>query len=162
MRSPIALSVILVLACTTGYQATNRAAGLEPKDLAGARRLYIGESAHPGMPHVTMNERDAARAAARIAVDIPDVVLVSTPQDADFVISVLFNAEAVCSHCAVGPETQWQAIVERGGTAHRREYNGMGAFLELNGRVREGASATRGFVRQLKEILRPRKPRSTG
>lgn len=158
MRVLVALATTLVLACTTGYQVTNSAEGLEPRELAGAHRLYLGESAHPGMPHVTMNQRDAARAAARIAREIPDIALASSPEEAEFVISVLFVGQLSCTHCEMRPESQWAAIVERGGTAHRYEYSGIGDHLILSGSVREGASPTRGFVRQLKSLLRPESP----
>lgn len=102
-----------------------------------------------------MNVHDAQRAAARIKVEIPDILFVSSPRDAEFIVSILFTANAVCTHCEVGPETQWVAVIERGGEAHEQEYQGMGTFLTLTGRVSEGASPTRGFVRQLKEMLRP-------
>ncbi len=45
-------------------------------------------------------------------------------------------------------------MVERGGRAQQREYSSVGPYLLLSGRVHEGSSVTRGFVRQLKELLR--------
>jgi hypothetical protein len=156
VRLLLPVAALLALSCATGYQAGHQALGVEASELAGARRLYFGERAHVGMPHVTVDPKHASRAAARVKWELPDVEIASRVEEADFVISVLFNAKAVCSHCEVGPESEWVAVVERGGAVHRDEYTVVGPFLQLSGKVREGSSVTRAFVGQLKELLRPR------
>jgi hypothetical protein len=153
---------LLLSRCATGYEARARGDGLEPDVLACARKIQIGEPGYVGMPHLPRDEKTVAKIAKAIRRDLPEVVLVKNPQDADFIISVLLVSSPTCSHCEVGPEVEWEAIVERGGAAHRKEYRSVAPFIELHGRVREGSNAARGFVRQLRGLIRASPCRTAG
>jgi hypothetical protein len=143
----------LAASCASGYEATARPAGIEASELACARRIYVGENTHLGMPHWPRNEEIVARVVRTMRRDIPEVILVKRPEDADFVISVLLVPAIACSHCEPGPDVEWSAIVEYGGPRHRNDYGSVGAFLELHGRVAEGVSAAWGVVKQLRELI---------
>jgi hypothetical protein len=147
-----ALSLVLS-GCTLGYDAHTHANGVAPEELACAQRLFIGEKPHIGMPHVTADADDVVAAKKALRRVAPAIDFVDDPSSADFVVSVLMVPEHVCTHCDNGPDTSWQAIVERGGSSHQREYSSAGPFLVLSGRVNEGSHASQGFARQLAALL---------
>jgi hypothetical protein len=98
------------------------------------------------------------RVGLRIRGNIPELRQVQTVSAADLVISVIFvPALPICTHCDKKPDTEWSAIIEKGGPSHQASYSALGPFIGLNGRVVVGTDVVGAFVKQLVE-LRRRKP----
>jgi hypothetical protein len=140
--------------CTLGYRASTEPQGIQPSELACARRVYVGEQPHRGMPHVPGDVHTIERVKASLKRQAPEIELVDRPSDAEFVVSVMVGSAGECPNCVPQTDSQWFAVVERGGPTHQMEYSSVAPFLSLSGNVREGASAVRGLARQLVGLIR--------
>ncbi|HEV7765596.1 MAG TPA: hypothetical protein VGQ76_11385 [Thermoanaerobaculia bacterium] len=128
--------------------------GLTSTDLLCTERILIGEPPHIGMPHMFTEPETIERVALRIRKELPGVHLVTTPEEADFVISVITFPKHACTHCEPEPDTGWSGTVERGGPTHRSSYEGMGSYLLLSGEVLVGTMHPgRAFVNQLRALI---------
>ncbi len=153
---------IFLTGCSTGYVARTKSHGIEPTEISCARRIYVGEAGHIGMPHVPSNDVTIQRVSRYLSNLAPDIELVDDVRKADWVLSIMTFSKAACTHCDVAPESEWMAFVERGGAEHQREYSSIAPFLELSGEVREGANPAKGFVRQFVSLVRSGQCSSAG
>lgn len=123
------------------------------RDLACARTYYLGESTHMGMPLLPMDDPSIERVSRRLTTTIPDLRRVSSIGDADIIVSVVFApALPTTTHAPPKPDTEWSAVIERGGPDHKTSYPGGGPFISFGGRIVVGTDAVGGFARQLAAI----------
>jgi hypothetical protein len=150
---PIILLSFLV-ACSS-WQVVEQPAenGVTMRELACAHAFYVGEPSHSGMPLVPMNPASIERVRRRLERAIPKFRAVDAIADADIVISVVFAPSSpVTTHAPPKPDTEWAAVIERGGPAHKNEYAELGPYINFNGRMSRGTDAVGGFVKQLAAI----------
>ena len=147
--------LLLLCSCRTWHGDSPNEHGLTARDIACARTFYVGEPPHPGMPLLPMEPDQIRRVTAHLRRGIPDLREVKSVSAADLVISVIFvPALPICTHCDPKPDTEWSAIIEKGGPSHQAGYSGIGPFIGLNGHVVVGTNVVGAFVRQLAELHR--------
>jgi hypothetical protein len=152
-RIAAATALAVLVACTTWRGRPPIERGLTIGDLACAKTFMVGETPHPGMPLLPMDADHTRRVSRRIRRSMPELTEVFEPSQADVIISVIFvPALPICIDCAPEQETEWSAIIEKGGPGHMHQYPSTGPYLVLQGRTIFGVDVIGAFCRQFARL----------
>jgi hypothetical protein len=147
------ICVSLALASCRTWRGHVVELGLRTTDLTCPRTVMIGEPGHSGMPHIPMDQSAIVKLQRKIQHRLPEVKIVSDPASADLIISIVTSPHQVWTHRDNGADTDWVALIERGGASHSRESPGMAPFMELSGSVDWGSDVLGAFVKQLRLLF---------